>query len=191
MGIGRHAILRPMQEQPRSQATAVSGKFVWQEELHIDHLYQDTVLNSQAGALLLFEVLQHPSDVKQWREHHGKFAGATHRVAWGFLDLAHPRTQRATSAAWRSSVPATLDVHLHACAACSATTQPMSCSTSTTRGSITVALHMRPVWPILLLLPSIQKSLKSTVHQGHGLAAGVKFDISSTDRHSSVGRTST
>lgn len=104
-----------LQELPLCSATKATGAFVWKEQLHIDHLYQDTVLNSQTGALLLFEVLQYPKSMKQWKKNHKSFAGATHRVAWAFLDLAHPRTQKTTSSAWQSGNPAVVDVQMHPC----------------------------------------------------------------------------
>eukprot|EP00892_Ulva_mutabilis_P004258 jgi/Ulvmu1/2203/UM013_0049.1 len=108
-----HVPATQTQEVPSAAASTVSGKFVWQQELHIDHPFQDTVLNPQAGALLLFELLQHPKSIKQWRRNPNRFAGTTHRVAWAFLDLAHPRTRRATSAAAREHLPAVLDLQLH------------------------------------------------------------------------------
>lgn len=119
--ITRSATLALLQELASSVATKATGKFVWQQELHVDHPYHDTVLSSKAGALLLFELLQHPMDIPQWRTHQGSFAGAAHRIAWAFLDLAHPRTRKTTSAAWRNHAPAVLDVHLHPCAFVSAT----------------------------------------------------------------------
>lgn len=101
--------------RPRSVAVA-AATFEWNEVLYIDLPYEETLLHASTPTLLLLEVLQHPSDVKAWKQSRNKFSGGgCHRSAWAFLDCSHPRTSAALQRAMVQHQPVGLNLQLHRC----------------------------------------------------------------------------
>jgi hypothetical protein len=112
--------LAVLQEAPALERRGSDGSVRWHEVLQLDHSVAGALLGAADGAatqaVLLFEVLQHPTSLQARRKtHRGHIAGDVHRVAWAFLSCTNPGVREALAAAVARGGAAAFALRLYRC----------------------------------------------------------------------------